>query len=81
MLEISQIGNGTYTRANKTNVGLSVLIDELKKIDKAVLSKDRFLEYEDHYQAFLSIGFILILLYLLIPINSNSNVELNLFSE
>jgi len=81
LVEISKIGKGTYTRANKTNVGLNVLLDELKKINKTVLSKDRFLTYEDHFQSYLAIAMILLLIYLLIPINSNRNVELNLFSE
>lgn len=79
--ELSQIGGGTYTRAKKSNVGLASLVDQLKEMDKTVLSKEQFLEHEDHFQTYLALGFLFALLYLLIPINSNRNVELNLFSE
>ena len=79
--EIGQIGKGTYTRASKSTVGLSNLLDELKKIDKTVLSKERFLEYEDHFQLYLAIGLFFVFSYLLIPVNTNRNVELILFAE
>ena len=81
LIELGQIGNGTYTRANKSNVGLGGLLEELKKIDKTVLSKERFLEYDDHFQLYLFIGLMFVFSYLLIPLNSNRNVELNLFEE
>ena len=79
--ELSQIGGGTYTRAKKSNVGLISLIENLKELDKTVLSKEQFLEHEDHFQNYLALGLLFVIGYLLIPINSNRNVELNLFSE
>lgn len=79
--EVSQIGNGTYTRASKTNVGLGRLLEGLRQMDQTTLAKDTFLEYEDHFQGYLAIGVVLLFLNMLIPMNSKRNVQLNLFAE
>ncbi len=79
--EISSLGNGSYTRASKTNVGLNGLLDQLKQMEKTVLSKDQFLHYSDHFQLYLALGLVFAVLFLLIPINSNRTVELNLFGS
>lgn len=59
--ELAQEGMGSYTRAQNANVGLNPLLEELRKMDQTVLSKEEFMHHEDHFQWFLALGLILLI--------------------
>jgi Ca-activated chloride channel homolog len=59
---IANKGNGMYVRANKTSVDTKKIIVDIDKIEKTKFKQKTFLEYEDRFQWFLGIGFLLLLL-------------------
>ena len=62
LIDIAKAGNGSYTRANGMSIGLDGLIDQINKIDKSTLSKEKYTSYDDQFQPFLAIGVIFLLL-------------------
>lgn len=62
LIDIANAGGGSYTRAQGYNVGLDGLIAQLNSMDKSELNKDKYIAYADHFQIFLVIGLILVIL-------------------
>jgi Ca-activated chloride channel family protein len=60
--QVADIGGGQYTAAQGTYVNLAQLIEHLKTIDKTEMDSKLFLDYKDHFQWFLALGFICLLL-------------------
>lgn len=60
LLDISEAGGGSYTRAQGYNVGLDGLIAQINEMEKSELNKDKYMAYDDHFQIFLIIGLILV---------------------
>ncbi len=79
LIDISNAGGGSYTRAQGYNIGLDGLVSAINEIEKSELSNERFLTYDDHFQVFLIIGLLLILLDTLIT-EKNNNRFINLKS-
>ncbi|MCB9189340.1 MAG: VWA domain-containing protein [Flavobacteriales bacterium] len=62
LIDIANAGGGSYTRAQGYNVGLDALIDQLSGMEKSEHNKDKYMTYADHFQIFLLIGLVLVLL-------------------
>lgn len=62
LINIANAGGGSYARAQGYNVGLDGLIAQLNSMDKSELNKDKYIAYADHFQIFLVIGLILVIL-------------------
>ena len=70
--EIAQAGMGTYIRANNSKSGLSVLFDEINKMEKKEIGTMIFTNYKDRFQIFIGISLILLILNLIILQRKNS---------
>ncbi len=64
--EIAAAGNGTYARANNASVGLSEVLKNLNRIQKQELATRQFTDYEHHFQFFLLLAFIFLVMELLL---------------
>ncbi len=64
--EIAAAGNGTYARANNASVGLSKVLKNLNKIQKQELATKQFTDYEHHFQLFLMLALIFLVLELVV---------------
>lgn len=67
LVEIANVGNGTFFRANNGAIGLKEVIDEINSLEKTELDSKIYSDYEDRFQYFLSIGLLFLLLYLFWP--------------
>ena len=70
--EIAQTGMGTYIRANNSKSGLSVLFDEINKMEKKEIGTMIFTNYKDRFQIFIGISLILLILNLIILQRKNN---------
>ena len=70
--EIAQVGMGTYIRANNSKSGLSVLFDEINKMEKKEIGTMIFTNYKDRFQIFISISLVLLILNLIILQRKNN---------
>jgi len=70
--DIAQAGNGTYIRANNSKSGLSVLFEEINKMDKKEIGTMVFTNYKDRFQIFIAISLILLIFNLLILSRKNN---------
>ena len=78
--DIAQAGNGTYIRANNSKSGLSVLFEEINKMDKKEIGTMVFTNYKDRFQIFIGISLILLIFNLLILSRKNNWVStINIF--
>ncbi len=76
LIEIANAGGGSYTRAQGYNVGLDGLIAKLNSMDKTALNKSKYTSYADHFQIFLMIGLILVLLDALLTENKGFQLDI-----
>jgi Ca-activated chloride channel family protein len=63
---IAKAGEGLFVRASDTNVGLNTLLDEINRMDKALIEERVFSDYAEKYQYFLIAGLALLLLEFMI---------------
>ncbi len=70
--EIAQAGMGTYIRANNSKSGLSVLFDEINKMEKKEIGTMIFTNYKDRFQIFIGISLVLLILNLIILQRKNN---------
>lgn len=59
--EISAAGNGTYVRATNSNSGLNIVMDQIAKIQRKTIDSKTFKDFEDRFQFFLAIAFLLLI--------------------
>jgi Ca-activated chloride channel family protein len=59
--EISAAGGGVYVRANNSNSGLNIVMDQIGKMQRKTLDTKSFKDFEDRFQFFLAIAFVLLL--------------------
>lgn len=64
--EISNIGDGIYTRSSNEEFGLGTIISRLDEVEKAKLSKITYSDYEEQYQWFIAAGMLLLVLEMLL---------------
>lgn len=58
--EIAAAGEGTYVRANNTEVGINSIFDEISKMNKTELESRVYSEYNDQFFYFILVALILI---------------------
>jgi Ca-activated chloride channel family protein len=59
--EIAAAGNGTYVRATNANSGLNIVMDQINKVQRKTIDSKSFKDYEDRFQFFLFIAFVLLI--------------------
>lgn len=72
---IATSGNGIYVKANKNNLGLDLILDELNELEKAAYDTKQYREYEDQFQWFLVLAILLFLGSILIDENTKERIE------
>lgn len=78
--EIALSGNGVYVRATNANSGLNIVRDQIDKMQKKTYDSRVFKNYEDRFQFFLGLCFVLLLLEFFISSRKNVRLsEVNLF--
>lgn len=78
--EIAKAGEGLYIRASNTEVGLNQLLDEVAKMDKALLEERVYSDYAEKYQYFLLVGlFFLFLDFLILGRKNRHFMKINIF--
>ncbi|MCO6501191.1 MAG: VWA domain-containing protein [Vicingus serpentipes] len=80
--QIAAAGNGTYVRATNANAGLSIIMEEINKMEKKEFGSKTFKDYEDRFQIFLIIALVLLILEYFISNRKNTKLDrLNLFEK
>ena len=80
--EIAMAGHGAYVRANNSQSGLSIIFDQINKMQKKEFGSKVYTEYDDHFQIFLALAFIFFVIELLITETvSKWWVKLDLFGK
>ena len=72
--DIADAGNGIYIKANKNNLGLDIILDNLNELEKEAYDTKQYLEYEDQFQWFLLLAILLFIGY--ITIDENTKLKL-----
>ena len=58
--DIAAAGGGIYVRANNSNSGLSIVMDQVAKVQRKEYDNKTFKDYEDRFQFFLAIALALL---------------------
>lgn len=58
--EIAVAGGGVYTRATNANSGLGLVMDQIGKVQRKQYGEKSFKDFEDRFQFFLTIAFMLL---------------------
>jgi Ca-activated chloride channel family protein len=59
--EIAAAGHGIYLRATSTNSGLGIVMNQVNKMKQKVYDSKQFKDYEDRFQFFLAMAFLLLI--------------------
>lgn len=82
LIDISESGNGSYTRANGLNVGIDGIVNQLNDIEKTTMSQEKYTGYDDQFQPYLLMGILLLLIDFFITDKRNKlNDKFNLFKS
>ncbi len=73
--EISAAGGGVYVRANNSNSGLGIVMDQINKLQRKTVDSKSFKDFEDRFQFFIAIAFVLLLVEFFI--SSRRNMRLS----
>lgn len=80
--DIALAGKGIYVRANNTQAGLSMVFEEINKLEKTEFESKMFSDYESRFQYFIGIGLLLLLFELLLFERRNKWLSrINLFGK
>ena len=60
--EIAAAGNGAYVRATNANSGLGIVMSQIDKIQRKTVDSKSFKDFEDRFQFFLGIAFLLLVI-------------------
>ncbi len=60
--EISAAGNGIYVRASNSDAGLNNVLEALDKLEKKQFDSKMYSDYEDRFQWFIAVAFLLLLI-------------------
>jgi len=72
--------NGNYVRANNSNIGLDEIYNEIRKMKKQELESTIYTEYNDQFQIFAAIAFVLLILEFIIMDRKNRKLaDIRLF--
>lgn len=82
MMELAQIGNGEYFRANNSGNAIRLIMDQVQEMQKAEFETNMYTDYEDRFQYFIALSLLLYLVYFLIGERRSNWVDrLNLFGK
>jgi Ca-activated chloride channel family protein len=73
--EISAAGGGVYVRANNSNSGLGIVMDQIGKLQRKTVDSRSFKDFEDRFQFFLAIAFVLLLVEFFISNRKNMRLS------
>jgi Ca-activated chloride channel family protein len=80
--QIASKGNGKYVRANNAQTGLSIIFDEINKLEKTEFESRVFSDYEDRFQYLLVPALLLLLIeFLIFERRGRRFRNVNLFGE
>lgn len=80
--EIASVGNGVYVQATNSDAGLNSILNEINKLEKRQFESKMYSDYEDRFQWFISVAFILLLIEIFISERkSKLYKQLNLFGN
>jgi Ca-activated chloride channel family protein len=78
--EIAAAGNGAYVRATSANSGLNIVMDQIAKIQRKTVDSKNFKNFEDRFQFFIGIAFLLLIVEFFISNRKSMRLSnLNLF--
>jgi len=64
--QIAASGRGTYVRANNSQAGISLIFDQINKMQKKEFGTKIYTDYDDHFQFFLLLALVFFVLEFLI---------------
>lgn len=73
--EVARKGEGVYVRANNARTGLSLVLDEIGKMDKGLIEEQIYADFDDKYQYFLFVSFFLLILEFMILERKNKMLK------
>jgi Ca-activated chloride channel family protein len=80
--QIAEAGNGTYVRATNAKAGLSLIMEEIDKMEKKEFGSKTFKDYEDRFQLFLLIALVLLIVEYFISNRRSSKLDgVNIFEK
>jgi Ca-activated chloride channel family protein len=60
--EIAAAGNGAYVRATNASSGLSIIMDQINKMERKAYDSKSFRDFEDRFQILVGLAFILLVI-------------------
>ena len=69
--EIAAAGMGTYVRATNSNSGLNIVMDQIGKVQRKTYDSKTFKNYEDRFQIFFGLAFLLLMVEFFISNRKN----------
>lgn len=73
--DIAAAGSGVYVRANNSNSGLGIVMDQIGKIQRKTLDSKSFKDFEDRFQFFLAIALALLVVEFFISNRKNMRLS------
>jgi Ca-activated chloride channel family protein len=73
--EIAAAGNGVYVRANNTNSGLGIVMNQITRVQRKLYDSKMFKDYEDRFQFFLAIALVLLVVEFFISNRKNMRLS------
>ncbi|MFT4662241.1 MAG: Ca-activated chloride channel family protein [Patiriisocius sp.] len=82
LADIAAAGNGKFTRATLSNVGLDDILSDMVGMEKNEFGTKQYADYEDRFQLFLLLAVLLLIVELIIPERKTRwSGKINLFEE
>lgn len=75
LMNLADVGGGSYTRAEGNFVNLEGLHEEIKRIEKTEMESSLYTDFEDQYQWFLAIGILFLIAEFFISENRSGVVH------
>ncbi|CAN5343484.1 VWA domain-containing protein [soil metagenome] len=80
--ELASAGNGIYVRATNSDTGLNNILDAIDKLEKKQFESKMYSDYEDRFQWFVAISFLILIIELLFTERKSKWYQrLNLFGN
>ena len=80
--DIAAAGNGIFIRATNSDSGLNYILDAIDKMEKKEFESKMYSDYEDRFQWFIAVAFLLLLIETCITERKSKRYEqLNLFKD
>lgn len=73
--EIAAAGNGAYVRATNANSGLGIVMEQIAKIQRKTVDTKSFKDFEDRFQIFIALAFVLLVVEFFISNRKSRRIE------